>query len=256
MTELDQLIEDWKAGHHPVYNFTASDNISHTIWVVNNDAIIKSITDIFATVVPATYIADGHHRAASAAKVRKALGQQATPEANYFLTTLFPSNQLYIMDYNRVVKDLNGLTEAELLQKLAADFTVEKIAAPLAPENLHEFGMYTKGQWYKLTSKEGTYTSDPIGVLDVSILSNNILDKHLGIKDQRTDKRIDFIGGIRGLGELEKRVNSGEMAVAFSLHPVTIQQLFDIADSGNVMPPKSTWFEPKLRDGLLTHLIG
>jgi uncharacterized protein (DUF1015 family) len=256
VSELDQLIEDWKAGHHPVYSFTASDNISHAIWVVNSDAIIKSITDIFATVVPATYIADGHHRAASAAKVRKALGQQATPEANYFLTTLFPSNQLYIMDYNRVVKDLNGLTEAELLQKLAADFTVEKIAAPLAPENLHEFGMYIKGQWYKLTSKEGSYTTDPIGILDVSILSNNVLDKHLGIKDQRTDKRIDFIGGIRGLGELEKRVNSGEMAVAFSLHPVTIQQLFDIADSGNVMPPKSTWFEPKLRDGLLTHLIG
>ncbi len=256
VAELDKLIEDWKTAHHPVYNFTADDNISHTIWVVNSDQTIKAITDIFATVVPATYIADGHHRAASAAKVRKALGQQATPEANYFLTTLFPSNQLYIMDYNRVVKDLNGLTEAELLQKLAADFTVEKIAAPLAPENLHEFGMYIKGQWYKLTSKEGTYTTDPIGVLDVSILSNNVLDKLLGIKDQRTDKRIDFIGGIRGLGELEKRVNSGEMAVAFSLHPVTIQQLFDIADSGNVMPPKSTWFEPKLRDGLLTHLIG
>ncbi|NII24801.1 DUF1015 domain-containing protein [Pseudoflavitalea sp. X16] len=256
VTELDKLIEDWKADHHPVYNFTADDNISHTIWVVNSDVIIKSITDIFATVVPATYIADGHHRAASAAKVRKALGAQATPEANYFLTTLFPSNQLYIMDYNRVVKDLNDLTEAELLQKLTADFTVEKIAAPLAPENLHEFGMYFKGQWYKLTSKEGTYTTDPIGVLDVSILSNNVLDKWLGIKDQRTDKRIDFVGGIRGLGELEKRVNSGEMAVAFSLHPVTIQQLFDIADSGNVMPPKSTWFEPKLRDGLLTHLIG
>lgn len=256
VAELDKLIEDWKTAHHPVYNFTADDNISHTIWVVNSDATIKAITDIFATVVPATYIADGHHRAASAAKVRKALGQQATPEANYFLTTLFPSNQLYIMDYNRVVKDLNGLTEAELLQKLATDFTVEKIADPLAPENLHEFGMYIKGQWYKLTSKEGTYTTDPIGVLDVSILSNNVLDKLLGIKDQRTDKRIDFIGGIRGLGELEKRVNNGEMAVAFSLHPVTIQQLFDIADSGNVMPPKSTWFEPKLRDGLLTHLIG
>lgn len=253
--ELDKMVEDWKAAHHPVYNFTADDNISHTIWVINNDWTIKSITDIFATVVPATYIADGHHRAASAAKVRKALGAQATPEANYFLTTLFPSNQLYIMDYNRVVKDLNGLTEAELLNKLAADFTVEKIADPLAPANLHEFGMYLKGQWYKLTSKEGTYTTDPIGILDVSILSNNVLDKWLGIKDQRTDKRIDFVGGIRGLGELEKRVNSGEMAVAFSLHPVTIQQLFDIADSGNVMPPKSTWFEPKLRDGLLTHLM-
>lgn len=253
--ELDKIIDDYKAGHHPVYNFTADDNISHTVWVVNTDAIIKSITDIFATVVPATYIADGHHRAASAAKVRKALGASAGADANYFLTTLFPSNQLYIMDYNRVVKDLNGLTEAELLEKLMSDFKIEKVPTALAPANLHEFGMYLKGQWYRLTSKEGTYTTDPIGVLDVSILSNNVLDKWLGIKDQRTDKRIDFVGGIRGLGELEKRVNSGEMAVAFSLHPVTIQQLFDIADSGNVMPPKSTWFEPKLRDGLLTHLI-
>lgn len=254
--ELDKIIEDWKAGHHPVYNFTADDNISHTVWVVNSDEAIKAITGIFATVVPATYIADGHHRAASAAKVRKALGDKATAEANYFLTTLFPSNQLYIMDYNRVVKDLNGFTETELLQKLETGFTVEKISEALSPANLHEFGMYLKGQWYKLTSKPGTFTTDPIGVLDVSILSNNVLDKWLGIKDQRTDKRIDFVGGIRGLGELEKRVNSGEMAVAFSLHPVTIQQLFDIADSGNVMPPKSTWFEPKLRDGLLTHLIG
>jgi uncharacterized protein (DUF1015 family) len=255
VAELDKLIEEWKTVHNPIYNFTADDHISHTIWVVNNDKTIEAITDIFATIVPATYIADGHHRAASAAKVRKALGLKATAEANIFLTTLFPSNQLYIMDYNRVVKDLNGLSEEELLKKLAADFTVEKVSAALSPANLHEFGMYLKGQWYKLTSKKGTYTTDPIGILDVTILSNNILDKLLGIKDQRTDKRIDFIGGIRGLGELEKRVNSGEMAVAFSLHPVTIQQLFDIADSGNVMPPKSTWFEPKLRDGLLTHLI-
>jgi uncharacterized protein (DUF1015 family) len=255
VAELDKLIEAWKAAHQPEYNFTADDNISHTIWVVNDDKAINDITSIFATVVPCTYIADGHHRAASAAKVRRALGQQATADANIFLTTLFPSNQLYIMDYNRVVKDLNGLSEAELLQKLAADFTIEKAGAALSPANLHEFGMYLNGQWYKLTSRQGTYSSDPIGILDVTILSNNVLDKLLGIKDQRTDKRIDFIGGIRGLGELEKRVNSGEMAVAFSLHPVTIQQLFDIADSGNVMPPKSTWFEPKLRDGLLTHLI-
>lgn len=255
VAELDNLVEEWKTAHHPIYNFTADDNISHTVWVVNDNKVIDAITDIFATVVPFTYIADGHHRAASAAKVRKALGAQATADANYFLTTLFPSNQLYIMDYNRVVKDLNGLSEEALLQKLATDFTIEKTGAALSPASLHEFGMCLKGQWYKLTSKEGTYSTDPIGILDVTILSNNILDKLLGIKDQRTDKRIDFIGGIRGLGELEKRVNSGEMAVAFSLHPVTIQQLFDIADSGNVMPPKSTWFEPKLRDGLLTHLI-
>jgi uncharacterized protein (DUF1015 family) len=253
--EVDTLIENWKDTHSPVYDFVADDAISHTIWVITDDAVNAQITNLFKTQIPQTYIADGHHRAASAAKVRKALGTQAKAEADYFLTTLFPSNQLYIMDYNRVVKDLNGLTEAALLEKLGASFTIEKSSSAVAPANLHQFGMYLKGQWYSLTAKPGTFTTDPIGVLDVSILSNLVLDPLLGIKDQRTDKRIDFIGGIRGLGELEKRVNSGEMAVAFSLHPVTIQQLFDIADSGNVMPPKSTWFEPKLRDGLLTHLI-
>jgi uncharacterized protein (DUF1015 family) len=159
------------------------------------------------------------------------------------------------MDYNRLVKDLNGLTAEAFLQQVKTKFDVEKINETLAPAQLHQFGMYFNKQWYKLTAKENTFTSDPIGILDISILSNNLLEPVLGIKDQRTDKRIDFVGGIRGLGELEKRVNSGEMEVAFSLHPVTIQQLFDIADSGNVMPPKSTWFEPKLRDGLLTHLI-
>jgi len=252
---VDALIENWKDTHTPIYDFVADDAISHTIWVISDDSVNANITNLFKTEIPQTYIADGHHRAASAAKVRKALGNEAKAEADYFLTTLFPSNQLYIMDYNRVVKDLNGLTEAALLEKLGASFKVEKAAAAVAPAQLHQFGMYLKGQWYTLTAKEGTYTNDPIGVLDVSILSNLVLDPLLGIKDQRTDKRIDFVGGIRGLGELEKRVNSGEMAVAFSLHPVTIQQLFDIADSGNVMPPKSTWFEPKLRDGLLTHLI-
>jgi uncharacterized protein (DUF1015 family) len=254
--EVDSLIEQWKNTHTPVYDFIADDNISHTIWVITDDSINEAITNLFKTKIPQTYIADGHHRAASAAKVRKALGNKANAEADYFLTTLFPSNQLYIMDYNRVVKDLNGLTEAALLEKLGASFTIEKAATAVAPANLHQFGMYLKKQWYTLTAKPGTWTNDPIGVLDVSILSNLVLDPILGIKDQRTDKRIDFVGGIRGLGELEKRVNSGEMAVAFSLPPVTIQQLFDIADSGNVMPPKSTWFEPKLRDGLLTHLIG
>jgi uncharacterized protein (DUF1015 family) len=253
--DMDMLIERWKDTHSPVYDFVADDAISHTIWVITDDTVNAQITNLFKTQIPQTYIADGHHRAASAAKVRKALGAQAKPEADHFLTTLFPSNQLYIMDYNRVVKDLNGLTEATLLEKLGASFTIEKSSRAVAPANLHQFGMYLKGQWYTLTAKPGTFTNDPIGVLDVSILSNLVLDPLLGIKDQRTDKRVDFVGGIRGLGELEKRVNSGEMAVAFSLHPVTIQQLFDIADSGNVMPPKSTWFEPKLRDGLLTHLI-
>ncbi|OQP66019.1 hypothetical protein A3860_15645 [Niastella vici] len=253
--EMDTLIENWKNTHTPVYDFVADDAISHTIWVINDDAAIETVTNLFKNKIPQTYIADGHHRAASAAKVRKALGNKAQEEADHFLTTLFPSNQLYIMDYNRVVKDLNGLTEAALLEKLAASFTIEKASSAVSPAKLHQFGMYLKGQWYTLTAKEGTWSNDPIGVLDVTILSNLVLDPILGIKDQRTDKRIDFVGGIRGLGELEKRVNSGEMAVAISLHPVTIQQLFDIADSGNVMPPKSTWFEPKLRDGLLTHLI-
>lgn len=253
--ELDKLVEDWKVTNHPAYLFTAEDGISHTVWVINDDHVIFTITDLFAKVVPATYIADGHHRAASAAKVRKALGSAATEDANFFLTTLFPANQLHIMDYNRVVKDLNGLSEKELLQKLETSFSVEKAGKAVLPQQLHEFGIYLGGTWYTLTAKPGSFTEDPIGVLDVSILSDKLLDPLLGIKDQRTDTRIDFVGGIRGLGELTKRVDSGEMAVAFSLHPVTIQQLFDIADSGNVMPPKSTWFEPKLRDGLLTHLI-
>ncbi|MGC4100531.1 DUF1015 domain-containing protein [Ferruginibacter sp.] len=252
---IDALINDWKKERSPVYDFVADDGIQHSIWTINDAKVIDKISDLFKTRVPVSYIADGHHRAASAAKVRKALGDLATGGSDYFLTTLFPSDQLYIMDYNRVVKDLNGLTAAEFIEKIKDKFTVEKIKDALAPAKLHEFGMYLDNQWYKLTAKEKTFTTDPIGVLDVTILSDNLLDPLLGIKDQRTDKRIDFVGGIRGLAELEKRVNSGEMAVAFSLHPVTIQQLFDIADSGNVMPPKSTWFEPKLRDGLLTHLI-
>lgn len=256
ITDIDTIIASWQLAHQPVYDFTAEDNITHTIWVVNDAAVIDSITKLFAAKVPFTYIADGHHRAASAAKVRKALGNSATEGADYFLTTLFPSNQLHIMDYNRVVKDLNGLSNEAFLQKVLEHFSCELVGKTVyQPKSLHSFGMYLDGNWYKLTAKPGSYTNDPIGVLDVTILSDNLLDKILDIKDQRTDKRIDFVGGIRGLGELEKRVNSGEMKVAFSLYPVSIQQLFDIADSGNVMPPKSTWFEPKLRDGLLTHLI-
>jgi uncharacterized protein (DUF1015 family) len=252
---IDTLINDWKNDRSPVYDFVADDGIQHSIWTINDETIIGRITELFKTEVPVTYIADGHHRAASAAKVRKALGTAALEGADYFLTTLFPSNQLHIMDYNRVVKDLNGLAADEFIAAIKNKFSVEKISEALSPAQLHEFGMYINKQWYKLVAKENTFTTDPIGVLDISILSNNILGPLLNIKDQRTDKRIDFVGGIRGLSELEKRVNSGEMAVAFSLHPVSIQQLFDIADSGNVMPPKSTWFEPKLRDGLLTHLI-
>jgi uncharacterized protein (DUF1015 family) len=250
---LDELIENWKTSKSPVYDFVADDGIQHTIWIVNDDKTISRIESIFEKEVPCTYIADGHHRAASAAKVRKTASGIG---AGYFLTTLFPSNQLHIMDYNRVVKDLNGMTPKGFVKELSKQFDIE--LAPQGayrPQVPHEFGLYMDKNWYKLTAKPGTYTTDPIGVLDVTILSNNVLDKLLGIKDQRTDKRIDFVGGIRGLEELERRVDSGEMAAAFSIYPVTISQLFDIADTGNVMPPKSTWFEPKLRDGLLTHLI-
>ena len=252
---MDKLIGEWKTNHAPVYDFKADDGILHRIWVVDEDKTVSTITATFAHEVPCTYIADGHHRAASAAKVRKSLGDKAGPETNGFLTTLFPADELRILPYNRVIKDLNGMTPEDLISALQDDFMISSEEEPVDPKELHEFGMYLEGKWYHLTAINGTYTNDPIGVLDVTILSNNVLEKLLGIADQRTDKRIDFVGGIRGLKELEKRVDSGEMKLAFSFHPVTIHQLFDIADSGNVMPPKSTWFEPKLRDGLLTHLI-
>ena len=255
VTEIDEVISKWQKEKNPVYDLIAEDGIQHSIWIINDSEVNDLVSELFKTKVPFTYIADGHHRAASAAKVRKALGKDAPEGANIFLTTLFPSNQLHIMDYNRVVKDLNGLQKEAFIKKLSSSFIVEKAEKAFSPGNLHQFGLYTGKQWYSLTAKENTYTNDPIGILDITILQNNLLDPILGIKDQRTDQRIDFVGGIRGLQELEKRVDSGEMAVAISLHPVSIQQLFDIADSGNVMPPKSTWFEPKLRDGLLTHLI-
>jgi uncharacterized protein (DUF1015 family) len=256
-SRIDDIVDQCKKTKSPGYDFIADDGIQHSIWVVNDDKTIAAITEIFEKEIPATYIADGHHRAASAAKVRKQLGDKAPQGANYFLTTLFPSNQLYIMDYNRVVKDLNGLSAEEFLASLDLYFEIgaaQKEA--VKPAALHEFGLYISGNWYRLTAKSGTYDEhDPIGVLDVSILQDKVLSGILGIHDPRTDKRVDFVGGIRGLGELEKRVNSGDVVAAFSLYPVTIEQLFNIADSGQVMPPKSTWFEPKLRDGLLTHLI-
>jgi uncharacterized protein (DUF1015 family) len=254
--ELNLLVGKWKTDKSPIYDFTAEDGVQHTVWIVNDDTVIKSITALFKKDVPQTYIADGHHRAASAAKVKQALGKDAPIGAGYFLTTLFPASQLQILDYNRVVKDLNGHTAEAFVQALAADFEISKNGPkPVKPQQPHEFGMYLNGSWYQLQAKPGTFSTDPIGILDVTVLSTNVLDKLLGIQDQRTDKRIDFVGGIRGLEELQKRVDSGEMAVAFSLFPVSMDQLFAIADSGNVMPPKSTWFEPKLRDGLLTHLI-
>jgi uncharacterized protein (DUF1015 family) len=252
---IDNLIEQWKKDRSAVYSFTADDKVQHTIWVVNDTDTIRHITSLFEEEVPNTYIADGHHRAASAAKVRKELGEKATEDADVFLTTLFPSNQLAILDYNRVVHDLNGLTPETFVEELRKDFSIEPAQEAFFPKELHQFGMYINGSWYKLTANKGIYSDDPIGVLDVTILQNAVLDKVLNIKDPRTDTRVDFVGGIRGLKELEKRVDAGTAAAAFSLYPVSIQQLFDIADSGNVMPPKSTWFEPKLRDGLLTHLI-
>jgi uncharacterized protein (DUF1015 family) len=251
--EINALINGWKAKNTPEYDFVADDGIKHTIWVINRDDVINSITNLFATKVPNTYIADGHHRAASAAKVSKEFPDSF--HAKFFLTTIFPESQLAILDYNRVVKDLNDLTTEEFIGALQDDFMITYSPEPVKPAVLHEFGMYLEDEWYILTAREGTYRKDPIGVLDVTILQKNVLDKILDIEDPRTDTRVDFVGGIRGLEELEKRVKSGEMAAAFSLYPVTLEQLFAIADSGKVMPPKSTWFEPKLRDGLLTHLI-
>ncbi len=253
VNEVNELIENWKKSKNAVYDFTADDGIQHTLWVINDESLIDRITELFKTEVPCTYIADGHHRAASAAKVKYQLAD--SEEAGYFLTTLFPASQLHILDYNRVVQDINGLSSEEFLDKLNRNFNVEKVKAAYRPDTPHNFGMYLDGQWYKLTALDGTFSTDPIGILDISILQNNLLEPVLGIKDQRTDTRIDFVGGIRGLEELEKKVDSKEMAIAFSIFPVSIEQLFDIADNGNVMPPKSTWFEPKLRDGLLTHLL-
>ncbi len=255
VADIDALIENCKNEKTPQYSLVADDGIEHKIWVVNDEETIEKITALFNEKVPATYIADGHHRAASAAKVRAALGAEATANANTFLTTLFPSNQLHIMDYNRVVKDLNGLNEEEFLKKIEANFSVEKVTEAFRPTAMHEFGLYMNKQWYKLVAQKNIIKMDVLGVLDVNIMQENILTPILNIVDQRTDKRIDFVGGIRGLEALEKRVNSGEMAAAISLYPVSIEQLFAVADSGDVMPPKSTWFEPKLRDGLLTHLI-
>ncbi len=252
---IDALINQLMSDKDPQYDFVADDDIQHSIWVVNDDKAIEKITTLFNLHVPASYIADGHHRAASAAKVHAVAGEKNSGENSFFLTTLFPSNQLHIMDYNRVVKDLNGYTEEDFLQKIAINFELEKKPEAYRPQALHEFGLYLAGQWYRLVAKKNTYKSDAIGVLDVSVLQEYILSPVLNIHDQRTDTRIDFVGGIRGLQELERRVDTGGMALAISLYPVSIEQLFAVADSGEVMPPKSTWFEPKLRDGLLTHLI-
>jgi uncharacterized protein (DUF1015 family) len=252
---LSLLISEWKEAQETLYDFVAEDGIGHRVWIVTDPHTIAEITRIFLNQITCTYIADGHHRAASAAKVKDALGENATKDASFFLTTLFPADELQILDYNRVVKDLNGLHDQDFLEKISKDFRVEKASGAYRPDRHHRFGMYLSGQWYHLEAKEDSFPSDPIGVLDVSILQENILSPILGVRDPRTDNRVDFVGGIRGLTELETRVDKGQMKVAFSLYPVSMDQLFDIADSGEIMPPKSTWFEPKLRDGLLTHLI-
>ena len=243
------------------YDFTAADGFGHHFWVIDDDADIQRITELFAEM-PAFYVADGHHRTAAAARVGAEKREQnpahtGAEEYNWFMSVVFPDNQLHIIDYNRVVKDLNGLTPEQLLVAISEDFDVKEEGTKIyKPGKLHEFSMYLGNKWYSLTAKEGRYDdNDPIGVLDVTILSNLVLDRILGIKDLRTDKRIDFVGGIRGLGELSARVDSGEMAVAFALYPVSMKQLIDIADSGNIMPPKTTWFEPKLRSGLAIHKL-
>ncbi len=258
--KIDQVVAEIKKAN-PEYDFAAEDGVRHRFWTVFSPDHIDTIISEFEKL-PATYVADGHHRTAAAALVGNDLkaenpGHTGKEEYNYFLAVHFPDNQLQIIDYNRVVKDLNGLSVGEFIEKLNASFSVEEVGKEIhKPSRLHEFGMYLEGKWYRLVATEGTFDdSDPIGVLDVTILSEQILKPILNIQNLRTDKRIDFVGGIRGLKELEKRVDSGEMKVAFALYPVTMQQLIDIADSGQIMPPKTTWFEPKLRSGLVVHSL-
>ncbi len=261
-SQLNEIVSRTVAAA-PEYSFTDENGFGHSFWVIDDDATIERITDIFTNKVNAFYVADGHHRTAAAARVgaEKRSGNAAhtgNEEYNYFMAVCFPETQLKIIDYNRVVKDLNGLTPEQFLSALEEDFTVTPYEGEgeCHPSHLHNFSMYLGGKWYSMETKPGRYDdNDPIGVLDVTILSNLVLDKILGIKDLRTDKRIDFVGGIRGLGELSRRVDSGEMKVAFALYPVSMKQLTDIADSGNIMPPKTTWFEPKLRSGLAIHKL-
>lgn len=259
--DIDDIIKAYILNNIPEYDFVADDGIGHHFWVIRDKGIISSLIELFDDI-PSTYVADGHHRTAAAALVGKEkrdhnpnhTGQE---EYNYFLAVHFPDNQLTIIDYNRVVKDLNGLTPAEFLSKLKNGFTIEEKGSDIyKPDQLHNFSMYLEGKWYSLSARDNTYNdNDPIGVLDVTILTKQVLEPILGIEDLRRSQRIDFVGGIRGLEELQKRVDSGEMKVAFALYPVSMKQLIDIADSGNIMPPKTTWFEPKLRSGLVVHKL-
>lgn len=259
--EIAELISSWQASHEPVYDFVTEDGIGNTVWVIDCDEVNAKITQAFAKV-DYLYIADGHHRCASAVKVGAKRRQDhpdfdGTEEFNFFLSVAFPSNELEIMDYNRVIKDLNGLSEDEFIEKISDKFIVEKCTGDGAykPERKHTFGLYLGGNWYKMTAKDGTYDeSDPVGRLDVSILQNNLITPVLDINDPRTDKRIDFVGGIRGLAELERRAND-DMVAAFSMFPTSLDDLMAIADAGKIMPPKSTWFEPKLLSGLFIHKL-
>ena len=260
--EIDRIVENVVKNQEADYDFVAEDGFGHHFWAINDTETNKKIEELFATKVPYTYVADGHHRTAAAARIGLEKKEQnpnhtGDEEYNFFMAVHFPDNQLNIIDYNRVVKDLNGLSEDEFIEKLKTAFEIENVGSEIyKPKKLHEFSMYLAGEWYKLTAKDGTYDdNDPIGVLDVTILSKHVLEPILDIKDLRTSKRIDFVGGIRGLGELKKRVDGGDMKVAFALYPVSMQQLINIADSGNIMPPKTTWFEPKLRSGLVIHKL-
>lgn len=257
---LEQIIRDVTAGE-PEYDFTAPDGFGHTLWVISDPGVIEKVTEEFGKI-PNMYIADGHHRSAAAAlvgaeKAKNNPNHTGDEEYNYFMAVAFPASHLRVIDYNRVVRDLNGMTPAEFLTRLGENFIVEeKGAETYHPTGLHNFALYLDGKWYSLTAKPGTYNDDdPIGVLDVTVSSDLILRDLLGIADLRSDKRIDFVGGIRGLEELKRRVDLGEMAMALALYPVTMKQIMDIADTGNIMPPKTTWFEPKLRSGLIIHKL-
>ena len=259
---IDSIVEKIVSKNQAVYDFVSDEGFGHHFWTIDDKATMDKIIEIFANEIPSLYVADGHHRTAAAALVgqekrKNNPNHNGTEEYNFFMSVLFPDNQLKIIDYNRVVKDLNNLSSPELIHKLEEVFIVENKGSEIySPCCLHNFAMYLGGNWYSLTAKEGTYNdTDPIGVLDVTILSSLVLDHILDIKDLRTSTRVDFIGGIRGLGELQKRVDSGEMKAAFALYPVSMKQLIDIADTGNIMPPKTTWFEPKLRSGLVVHLL-
>lgn len=260
--EIDQIVEKIVKNQAADYDFVAEDGFGHHFWTINDAAVNKRIEELFETKVPFMYVADGHHRTAAASRIGKERTENnpnatGTEEHCYFMSVIFPDNQLKIIDYNRVVKDLNGLDKEEFMNRLVEKFVIQDMGTEIyKPASLHEFSMYIDGHWYKMNAMLGTYDdNDPIGILDVNVLSKYVLDDILGISDLRTSKRIDFVGGIRGLGELKKRVDSGEMAVAFALYPVSMDQLINISDSGNIMPPKTTWFEPKLRSGLVIHKL-